>query len=760
MHAPARSPAELDRRALLAGMGSLTVAFSFAPARADPAQDLATHEVKEAYAGKTVASTDVDAYLAIDADGRVTLFSGKVDLGTGVETALTQMVAEELDVPMARVTVVQGDTLLTPDQDPSYGSNSIQKGGLQIRQACATARHALLAEAAQRLGAAADDLAVRDGIVGPKDGRKAGDPQHDLTVSYGELIGGRRFALKLDPHAKSKNPDSFTLVGKPVARLDIPPKCVGGFTYMQDFKVPGMLHGRVVRPPGIGATLKGVDEASVGDIPDLVKVVRIGDFLGVVCRSEWGAIKAAKQLKAEWSDWQGLPDQGKLWEHVRGTRVVKDDVTSNVGKGADALAPGNLPGSARRLKASYDFTIHTHGSIGPSCAIADMRGGKLTCWTASQATHNLAKQLALMTGLAPDKVRCIYVEGSGCYGRNGHEDASGDAVLLSRAVEAPVRVQWSRADEHGWDPKGPPTLVDLEAALDDRGAPVAWSSQFFIPQGAAGFVPLVPSQLAGLPFLDVLSPGGITGNTAIPYDIANVRTVAHRLETTPLRPSWIRTPGRMQNTYANESFLDELALAAGVDPFDYRRRLLSDKRGLELLDRLRDVANWQTPDPHRDRSGAVLTGRGMAYCKYELIRTYVGGVAEVVVDRKTGVIRCTRFTVVQDCGQIINPDGIRNQLEGNVVQTVSRTLIEEVTFDRASVTSLDWASYPILTFPDLPEVVTDMIDRPHEPPWGAGEPSAAIVPPAICNAVADALGVRLRSVPFKPDKVRAALEQI
>ncbi len=758
----ARMNVHLDRRALLAGLGSLTVAFSLRPALADPAQDLATLEVNKVYAGKSVASTEVDAYLAIDAQGKVTLFSGKVDLGTGVETALTQMVAEELDVPMADVAVIQGDTLLTPDQDPSYGSNSIQKGGLQIRQACATARHALLAEAADRLGQPVDRLAVRAGVIGPKDGHLDGETE-GKTIGYGELIGGRRFSLKLDPKAPSKNPDGFTVVGKPVARLDIPPKCVGGFTYMQDVRVPGMLHGRVVRPPGIGATLNGVDEASVGDIPGLVKVVRLGNFLGVVCKGEWAAIKAARQLKADWSDWQGLPDQAKLWDHVRGTKVAKEDVTSNVGifaSGADALAPGNLPEGARRFKASYDFTLHTHGSIGPSCAIADVRDGALTCWTASQATHNLAKQLALMTGLAPDKVRCIYAEGSGCYGRNGHEDAAGDAVLLSRAVGAPVRVQWSRADEHGWDPKGPPTLVDMEAALDAHGDVVAWSSQFFIPQGAAGFVPLVPASLAALPHTTVLSPGGITGNTAIQYAIPNIRTVAHRLETTPLRPSWIRTPGRMQNTYANESFLDELALAAGVDPFEYRRKLLTDKRGLELLDRLREVAKWQTPDPKRDRSGAVLTGRGMAYVKYELIRTYVGGIAEVAVDRHTGAIRCTRFTVVQDCGQIINPDGIRNQLEGNVIQTVSRTLLEEVTFDRANVTSLDWASYPILTFPDLPEVVTDLIDRPHEPPWGAGEPSAAIVPPAICNAVADALGVRLRSIPFKPEKVKAALGQI
>ena len=741
MNAPTKNA--FDRRALLVGAGSLTVAFSLRPARADPAGDAAGKEVVEALTNKTVAATDVDAYLSIDAKGIVTLYSGKVDLGTGVETAMIQIVAEELDVPMGHVMVIQGDTALTPDQARTSGSNSIQKGGVQIRQAAATARHALLAEAATRLGATPEDLAVSGGVIQAKDGKSLG---------YGDLIGGKHFNLKLDPKAASKDPGAFTIVGTAVPRVDIPGKCTGTFTYMQDYIVPGMLHGRVVRPPAVGATLQDVDETSIKDIPGLVKIVRVGNFLGVVTKGEWAAIKAARQLKATWSAWAGLPEQAKLWDHVRATKVVHEDVTQTRGKGEDTLSEG-----ARRLRASYDFALHTHGSIGPSCAIAAIKDGQLTCWTASQATHNLVKQLAIMLKMAPEKVRCIYVEGAGCYGRNGHEDAAGDAALLTQAVGAPVRVQWSRHDEHGWDPKGPPTLIDLEAALDAKGDVQTWSSQFYIPQGAAGVVPLTPAILGALPFTDVLSPGGITGNTAIQYAIPNVKTVAHRLETTPLRPSWIRTPGRMQNTYANESFMDELALAAGVDPFDYRRKLLTDKRGLELLDRLHAAAKWTTPDLKRDRSGDVLKGRGMSYVKYELIRTYVGGVADVEIDRKTGKIRCTRFTVVQDCGQIINPDGIRNQLEGNVVQTVSRTLIEELTFDRSMVTSLDWASYPIVTFPDVPEVVMDLINRPHEPPWGAGEPSAAIVPPAICNAVADALGVRLRSIPFKPEKVLAAL---
>ena len=747
-----------DRRSVLAAAGLLTVSFAVPRALAESAGHAASREASDALANKVVAATDVDAYLAIDAQGRVTLFSGKVDLGTGVETALSQMVAEELDVPMASVSVIQGDTALTPDQAPTYGSNTIQKGGLQIRQACATARKALTDAAAQRLGVPAAELVIKDGVISARNGKSDGKSSGE-SVGYGALIGGKHFDLKLDPKAPTKNPDLYTIVGKPVARLDIPGKCTGAFTYMQDYAVPGMLHGRVVRPPALGATLKSVDESSVKDIPGLVKVVRIANFLGVVCKGEWAAIKAARQLKAEWSAWDGLPEQAKLFDHVRRTKVVHEDVTQTKGD-LDAVMAAAGGGAGKTMKASYEFAIHTHGSIGPSCAISQWSDGKLVCWTASQATHNLVKQLAIMAKVKPEDVRCVYVEGSGCYGRNGHEDAAGDATLLAREVGAPVRVQWSRHDEHGWDPKGPPTLIDLEAALDDKGALTAWHSQFFISQGAAGIVPLTAAELGDLPYTNVLSPGGITGNTAIQYAVPAIKTVAHRLETTPFRPSWIRTPGRMQNTYANESFLDELASAAGVDPFEYRRRLLDDKRASAVLDRLHQLANWTTPDPKRDRSGDTLTGRGMAYVKYELIRTYVGGVADVSIDRKSGKVRCTKFTVVQDCGQIINPDGIRNQLQGNVVQTVSRSLIEELTFDRSMVTSLDWASYPILTFPDVPEVVMGLIDRPQEAPWGAGEPSAAIVPPALCNAIADALGVRLRSIPFKPEKVKAALQQI
>ena len=725
-----------SRRDVLKGGGALVVAFSLGGADAF-AQGPAP--------AKSVALTDVDAFLAIDRAGTVTVYSGKVDLGTGVATALRQIVADELDVAMASVDLVQGDTALTPDQGITFGSLTIQNGGMQLRQAAATARSALLDEAAKRLNATKTDLSVADGVISSRAG--------NAKASYAELIGGKTFSLKLDDKAPTKNPADFKIVGKSVPRLDIPDKATGRFTYMQDFRVPGMVHGRVVRPPAVGATLQSVDEGSAKGIPGLVKVVREGNFLGVVAETEWAAIKASQQIKATWSSWDGLPDQSKLWDYVRSTKVVKDEVTSNVGDTAAALAQ-----DGKKLSATYDFAIHTHGSIGPSCAVAEFKDGKLTSWSASQATHTLRKQLAQMFGLPAENVRAIYLEGAGCYGRNGHEDAAADAALLAKATGRPVRVQWMRADEHGWDPKGPPTLIDLRAGMDAAGNVTAWESEFFIPQAAGGFaIPLVAASLAGLPQDAVIAPGNIINNSAIPYKFTNVKTVCHRLETTPFRPSWIRTPGRMQNTYANECFMDELAAAAGADPLEFRLKYLDDKRGIELLNRLAALAKWEKRLSPSRASGNVVSGRGISYVKYELVRTYVGIVAEVEVDRTSGQIRVTRCYLAHDCGQIINPDGLRNQIDGNVLQTVSRTLKEEVTFDRSKVTSLDWQSYPILTFPEMPEIVVDLIDRPNEKPWGAGEPSASVVPSAISNAVFDATGVRLRSIPYTPAKVKAAM---
>lgn len=724
---------QIDRRSLLQAGGALIVSFCL---------PLSSSTAKPASGPKTVSPDRVDGFLAITRDGHITVYSGKVDLGTGVRTALTQIVAEELDVPMSHVSLVEGDTALTPDQGVTSGSLSIQNGGMQLRRAAATARWAVLRRAAARLRQDISTLSLHEGVITARSGRR---------LPIGEVVDATTLAIDITKDVQEKFPHAYTIVGKSVPRLDIPYKINGRFTFMQDFKLPDMLHGRVVRPSGFGATLVSYDESSVADIPGIVKVVRINNFLGVVAKSEWSAIKAAQQLAATWSKWEGLPDQSRIWQHVRSTPVVRDDVTSRTGDSGSALAS-----TPNKLASTYEFAIHTHGSIGPSCSVATFAEGKLTCWTASQATHDLRKQLAATLSIPDSDVRCIYVEGAGCYGRNGHEDAAADAALLSRAVGKPVRVQWMRADEHGWDPKGPPTLLDMRAAIDKVGDVAAWESELYVPDGTAGFVTLVGSELAGLDSLGKLSPGGVLNDLAVPYAFPNVTTTAHRLASTPLRPAWIRSPGRLQNTFANESFLDEIAAATDTDPLDIRLRHLTDARGKELLERLAKLSKWRER-PKSDRGADTVTGRGLAYVKYELVRTYVGAVAEVEINRKTGQLAVKRFYVAHDCGQVINPDGLRNQIEGCIVQTVSRTLKEQVTFDRSMVTSLDWASYPILTFQEIPEVVIDLIDRPDEVPWGGGEPACAVVPSAIAGAVFEATGVRLRSVPFTPEKVLTEL---
>ena len=727
-----------SRRRFLKTGGALVVTFALSPTKAAPTVGATT--------AKTVATDEIDGFLAIDARGRVTVYSGKVDLGTGLETALTQIAAEELSVPLDRVTVIQGDTALTPDQGITWGSLSIQNGGMQIRLAAATAREALLTQVASAHGVAKESLTIKDGVITPGSG--------DKGWSYAELVGGRDLHLKLDAKARLKDPKDYTIVGQPVARLDIPAKVTGRFTYMHDFKVTGMVHARVIRPRGLKAGLLTWSDAKARKIPGYLGAVRKENFLAVLGRSEWAAIKASRAVDTTWSDWQGLPEKAKLWEYVRGAEVVSVEDVQKVGNSTAAMQTAG----ARTVSASYDFAIHTHGSIGPSCAVAHYQNGKLTVWSASQQTHLLRTQLSNMLGMQPADVRCIYLEGAGCYGRNGHEDAAADAALLAKETGRPVRVQWMREDEHGWDPKGPPTLIDVRAAVDAAGNEVrAWESQAFIPhKPKESAVTLLAAELAGLP-RDEAFPGNISQSLGIPYTVPNIRATARWLAETPFRPSWIRAPGRMQNTFANESFVDELAVTLGVDPLEFRLRHLDDQRGIELLRRLATLSAWTPRRPMARQAGAVLKGRGLAYVKYELYRTYVGAVADVEVDGQSGKVTVKKFYVAHDCGQIINPDGLRNQIEGNVVQTTSRTLLEELQFDRSRVTSVDWASYPILKFPDVPDVAIDLIDRPNEKPWGAGEPTAAVVPAAIANAIAGATGVRLRSVPMTSEKVLAAL---
>jgi CO/xanthine dehydrogenase Mo-binding subunit len=729
-----------SRRMFLKG-GALVVSF---PLSAVALMESAQAAPPSSVAAKSVATDEVAGFLAIGADGKVKVYSGKVDLGTGVRTALMQIAADELDVPFDNVELIQGDTFLTPDQGPTFGSLSIQAGGMQIRQAAATARAALRQLGATRLGIAATETSTVDGTVRSADGR---------SVTYATLAAETPLAMKVDAKAPLKDPGSYRMVGKSVARIDIPAKVTGEFEYMQDFRLPGMLHARVIRPAGIKSELLSFDDSQARRVKGFVRTVRKGNFLAVLAKSEWGAVKASRLVKVHWSDWKGLPEKGQVFEHMRGIRVVNDEVLQQAGDVDTALRA-----NAHQLSADYNFAVHTHGSIGPSCAVAEYRDGLMTVWTASQMTHNLQKQLALMLGSKPESVRCIYLDGAGCYGRNGHEDAAADAALIAREIGKPVRVQWMRHDEHGWDPKGVPTTVALKASLAADGKLAAWTSETWLPTRPKDFfVPLVAAEHAGLP-ADLDHPGNIHQGLAIPYAIPHVKATVHWVENTPLRASWIRSPGRMQNNFAVESFFDELAHAAGADPFEARMSKLSDPRGLELLQRLKDATAWKPSSPRSHIDGKIARGRGLAYVKYELVRTYVGIVADVEVDLESGAVKVTKCTIAHDCGQVINPDGLKNQLDGNVIQTVSRTLIEDLQWDASNVTSLDWASYPILRMTDVPKLEYVIIDRPGEKPWGAGEPAAAVTPAAIGNAIFNATGVRLREVPFTPERVKAALQ--
>jgi nicotinate dehydrogenase subunit B len=748
--------APITRRAFLGAGGALVVGLGLGgrvPRRAAAQSAAAGMPVgwpADRYLGKTVAPDQVDAFLAIHADNTLTVFTGKVDLGTGGRAAMRQMVAEELDVPIERISeLIEADTAVCPDQGGTGGSTGISRGGQELRRAAATARQALLALAAQRLGRPATDLEVVDGVVGPKGGGPG--------VSYGELIGDRQLGLKIDANVPLKPSGAFRYIGQSVPRPDVPAKSTGRHLYVQNLLLPGMLHGRVIRPPAVGATLQSVDESSIGAVAG-ARIVRLGSFLGIVAEHEWDAVRAARLLKAQWSAGTGLPDYLTLADAVRATKIVRDQDVAKQGDLSALAAPG--PG-VQTLGATYWWPVQTHGSIGPSCGVADVRPDGATVWTPSQSTHRQRDAFARILGLPREKVRLIYVDGAGSYGQNGAEDAACDAALLSRAVGRPVRVQWMREDEHGWDPKGPPQLLDIRAAVGEGGDVVAWETQAWLPIATQGLpnIPLLAPAEAGINQPLGRSTGLISQNIDPPYRVGAVHAVVHWVEDSPFRTSNIRAPGKVANSFAVESFVDEICALAKADPVAFRLARITNPRGHEVLQRAAARMGWQSrPSPRpADPGAAVLTGRGISYVHYKQAETHVAIGMEVTVERATGVIRVTRVVCAQDCGLMINPNNVASQLEGNILQTISRTLHEEIVFDRDRVTSVNWASYPILRFDEVPTIELDMIQRVDEPPLGVGEAAAAPVPAALANAVFDATGVRLRDVPFRPERVKAAL---
>jgi nicotinate dehydrogenase subunit B len=706
------------------------------------------------------AGKDGELFLALGADGAVTAFNGHVDLGTGIRTALAQIVAEELDVPFERVRMVLGSTSAAPDQGATIASETIQVTAMPLRAAAATARAHLLKLAAVRLGISAEELIIEDGVVRPA------DTEENVFVAFGDLIAGAHTRLAIDPHTPLKPAAQYRIVGRPQPRADIPAKATGAFVYVHDVRLPEMLHGRVVRPPyagfdsggHVGASLIAVDTASVADVPGLVAVVTIGDFVGVVAVREEHAIEAMQRLKVQWRAAPVVPDLNAPEAALRNNR-------STVRKLADhGDVERALGATATPMERTYVWPYQMHGSIGPSCAVADWRDDGLIVWSGTQNPFPMRADLSKLLDVPEERIVVERLEAAGCYGRNCADDVTADAALLSRAVGRPVRVQLTREQEHAWEPKGAAQVIDVRGGLDGEGGPAAYDFETRYPSNLAPTLPLILTGKVA-PVAEVAPMGD---RTAIPpYAFGNLRVTVHDMPTLA-RASWLRGVSAMPNSFAHESFIDELATAARVDPIEYRLRYLTDPRAIDLVRAVAERANWKphaAPGTH-GREGDILYGRGFAYAVYVhgpfpgKAAAWAAWVADVAVNKVTGEIAVTRVVCGQDTGAVINPDGVRHQIHGNVIQSTSRVLKEEVNFSSTAVASLEWGAYPILNFSEVPDVDVLMIPRPDEPPLGAGESASVPSAAAIANAVFDATGIRFRELPLTPERVRAALNPL
>src|SRR3954467_606412 len=770
-------PASFSRRSLFKSTGALVVSVG-APLGLDA---LLAIDKARAQGGKPPLMPDqLSSYIAINADGTVAAFFGKMDMGHGLFVAIGQMVAEELDVPFKAVKVFMGDTANSVNQGGASGSTGIQFGGKQMRMAAAEARRVLVEMAAEKLNTPADQLIVVDGVISAAFNR-------DKKTSYGELIGGRYFNVQLDWNkqwgnalyapgkAKPKPHTAHKIVGRPIRREDVAPKVFAQEDFVTDVKVPGMVHGRMIRPPVAGAVPVKVDEASIRDIPGAKAVWEKG-FLGVVADREWDAIKAAETLKVEWSNAAPpFPEQAALYDHIRKAPVRKAQIDKQNGNVDEVFKT-----AARVIEAEYEWPFQSHACMGPACALVEIKDGNVTCWTGSQKPHFVQNGIALSLGIPVEKVRSIWVVGPGSYGRSDADDAAMDAAILANAVGKPVRVQYTRDQATGWDPKGPASThrargrgwdprapaspPRARAAIDAAGNVIAYefNSKGFsrVDVNTNGGNP--PDTLAGH-FRGVeLKSGDNFGVPAESYEFANKRmgweTIPPLLDrASPLRGAHLRDPVGPQIHFASESFMDEVAAALNLDPIEFRLRHVKDPRDIAVIKAAADKAGWQSrPSPRKDQTGSKVSGRGIAYSQRNGTRCAI--VAEVDVDRSTGRVWARKFTVAHDCGQIINPIGLTQTIEGNIVQGVSRTLWEEVKFDAKNVTSIDWMTYPILDITETPETIdVALIDRPEIAPSGGGEPSIRPVAAAIANAIFDATGVRIRRVPFSPDRVKQAL---
>jgi CO/xanthine dehydrogenase Mo-binding subunit len=714
----------------------------------------------------------LDSWLAVASDGTVTAHTGKCDFGQGMFTAQTQLVAEELCVPLSAVNLIQCDTSVTPDQGTTSGSQStpVNFNNRNLAQAAATAREALIGMAALRLGVSSEQLTVKEGVVTAKDGRR---------VSYVELIGGKLFGITLNPEAKRRTQSEWTVLGKPVPSIDRVALMTGTFEFLHNVRVPGMVHGRVVRPPEVGATVASVDEKSVQHIPGLIRVVVRKNFVGVVAEKQWQAAQAAKTLKVAWSPGTGLPAQKDFYDYIR--KQPSRDVMLVDSKDVE----DKLKSAAHVLKATYLHPYQAHGSIGSSCAVADVQADRATVWSATQSAYPTRHSVSVLTGLPLDNVRVIFVRAAGCYGLNAADSVAMDAALLSQAVGKAVRVQLTRQDEFVSENYGAACVIEQQVGVDASGAIAAWDCEAWavsfggrpgyekpgnvVTGMLAGFEPDKVSPKAAVepagdlhnnsnavpPYLAGCIGGKCGGSGSIRSERVLARTVDSPFFTGPLR-----APLRLQNTFANEGFMDEISAYVKADPVAYRLRHLTEERVIDVLKAAAKAAKWEArPSPKRGRAltGAV-TGRGVACVAYEGDNGYAAVVAEVDVDQTSGRVKVKRFVVAHDCGPISNPDGVRNQIEGGLLQGTSRALGEEITWDDRRVTSVDWETYNTLPLGiQVPLIESVLIDRPGMKATGAGETAITLAAAAIGNAIFDATGARIREVPFTPERIKNAL---
>jgi nicotinate dehydrogenase subunit B len=737
----------VSRRAVLAGSGALVFSFSSAAWAQDAAAPPAA-AAPPPLPGSLKQAPFLDSWIRVDADGAITVFTGKAELGQGIKTALLQVAAEQLDANFDQLKIVTADTARTANEGYTAGSHSMQDSGTAIMHAAAQVRQLLIGEAARRASAPPEQMTTDSGAVVAPNGQRFG---------YGALVASEMLHVQASPQSQLKDPAQYKYLNRRIPRVDIPAKVTGGEAFVQDFRPDGMVHGRIVRPPSYGAMLQNVDTAAVEKMPGVIKVVRDGSFLGVLAEREFQAIEAMRALAAaaHWQENAKLPNMAAL-------PALLASLPSREIKVIDQQQPA--PAGAKTLSATFTRPYVSHGSIGPSCAVAQMQDDMLTVWTHTQGVYPDRDAIAEMMRMPKEKVRCIHSQGSGCYGHNGADDAAGDAALLARALPGrPVRVQWTREQELGWEPYGPAMLVKAGAALDDSGKIADWNYELWsnthsMRPGAAGS--LIAAQYLAAPFPEPkpfpipMPEGGGDRNSNPIYNFPSMKVLHHFLPAMPIRVSALRSLGAYMNIFSIESFMDELAAAAGTDPVEFRLRHLDDPRAREVVSTTAQRFGWSA----KPRANAPGHGYGFAFARYKNLAAYCAVACEVEINHETGRARMVRAVAAVDSGQVVNPDGIANQIEGAILQSMSWTLYENVSFDERRITSVDWATYPILRFSAVPDSMeVHIINRPGLPFLGSGEAGQGPTAAAVANGIANATGTRFRDLPITAERIKAAI---